>query len=208
MTEEIWKDIEGYEQFYQISNQQRVKSLDRTVICKDGQIKPIKGRILKQRVDNRGKGYYIVTLCRRAIKVDFSIHRLVALAFIPNPDNLPEVNHIDGDTRNNDISNLEWCTHQQNCLHAYKANLRQPPRAALGKFGSQNPLSKTVGQYTTDGKLVALYGGACEAARILGWSQGMISNACRGEVATYKSYIWKYESKAAPKRNQTRTNYV
>ena len=197
MQEEIWKDIEGYEGYYQISTQQRVRSLDRTVICKDGQIKSVKGRILKQRINTCGKGYYIVCLCKEAVAVVFSIHRLVALAFIPNPGNLPEVNHIDGDTRNNDISNLEWCTHQQNCLHAYKANLRQPPRASLGKFGSQNPHSKTVGQYTTDGKLITLYGGACEAARILGWSQGMISNACRGEVPTYKGYIWKYEDKAS-----------
>lgn len=99
--QEIWKDIVGYEGLYQVSNMGRVRSLKRNII-------------LKPTSDMNGKGYYFVNLKRGNPK---KIHRLVAKAFIPNPDNKPEVNHIDGNTKNNKIDNLEWCTHQENCVH-------------------------------------------------------------------------------------------
>ena len=94
---EIWKDIKGYEGLYQVSNFGRVKSST---------------KILANRLSKRG--YYIVTLYKNAKGVTKTVHRLVAQAFIPNPDNLPQVNHKDENKLNNRVDNLEWCTAKYN----------------------------------------------------------------------------------------------
>ena len=112
--EEIWKDIEGYEGLYQISNLGRVKSFPR----KGTQTK--KEKILKEKRDK--KGYCFVSLNNVGAK-PYKIHRLVAQAFIPNLENKPQINHIDGDKTNNRIDNLEWCNNSENQIHAYKKGL-------------------------------------------------------------------------------------
>ena len=105
---EIWRDIQGYEGIYKISNLGRVKSLNR--IDSLGRNVPEK---IKAIVDN-GNGYKVVNLKRNGKQKLFTIHRLVAKAFIPNPDNLPCVNHKDENKANNYANNLEWCTHEYN----------------------------------------------------------------------------------------------
>lgn len=111
---EEWKDIEGYEGFYQISNLGRVKSLERINIHSNGHRHIVKEKILKQSKNN--KGYYMVNLKKCGENKFSTIHRLVANAFVPNPDNKPEVDHIipisEGGTNN--ASNLRWCTHKEN----------------------------------------------------------------------------------------------
>ena len=114
--EEIWKDIEGYEGYYQISNLGNVKSLARNVIRSDGVIQPHKERIMDKRVSI--DGYYIAKLTVNRKSKSIGIHILVARHFIPNPDNLPEVNHKDLDRKNNRVDNLEWCTHQDNVRYS------------------------------------------------------------------------------------------
>ena len=109
--QEIWKDIEGYEGKYKVSNLGRVKSLQRI----DDNNHPVKEKILKPCSDTIGKGYLHVNLGRKGKAK--KIHRLVAETFIKNPENKPEVNHIDGDTKNNKVNNLEWVTHKENCIH-------------------------------------------------------------------------------------------
>lgn len=113
MTEEIWKDVAGFEGYYQISNFGRVRSLDR-IKC-DG-IR-MKGRIKKTHLDSCG--YEMVQLRKDGAIKHMSIHRLVATAFIPNPNNLPQVNHIDEVRNHNTIDNLEWCSvvYNQNYGH-------------------------------------------------------------------------------------------
>ena len=106
---EIFKDIKGYEDLYQVSNLGRVKSLKR--ISPQGHL--LKERIKKQ--SNRGGGYLFVTLCKSGIQTMYSVHRLVAEAFLSNPDNLPCVNHKDENKQNNCVDNLEWCSYQYNC---------------------------------------------------------------------------------------------
>lgn len=101
---EIWKDIEGYEGLYQISNWGRVKSLNYNRTGKEGILKPIP----------TNNGYMIIGLYKNRKPNQYSIHRLVAQAFIPNPDNLPQVNHKDEDKSNNCVWNLEWCTAEYN----------------------------------------------------------------------------------------------
>lgn len=106
---EIWKDITGYEGTYQISNYGRVKSLDREIHKNNGVIEHRNGQIMKLLLDK--DGYCILGLrIKNKIKKSFRVHRLVAEAFIENPDNLPEVNHKDEDKSNNCVENLEWCT--------------------------------------------------------------------------------------------------
>ena len=106
---EVWKDVVGYEQYYEVSNQGRVRSKSRTVHGMNEW--EMEGRVLRQA--NSGR-YWQVYLCVNGKGKSKSVHRLVAEAFIPNPDNLPEVNHKDENRYNNHIDNLEWCTHKYN----------------------------------------------------------------------------------------------
>ena len=108
---EIWLPIEGYENLYEVSNLGRVRSLERTVISKNGVTKKVSGKILKPMVN---RGYLMVTLCKNGIVRNCYIHRLVSTAFLPNPDKKPQVNHLSEDKLNNSVENLEWCTAKEN----------------------------------------------------------------------------------------------
>ena len=123
---EIWKDIKGYEGIYQVSNIGKIISLPR-----NGTI--LKKKKLKNILNNRG--YLCVNLSKNNIQKKNAIHRLVAETFIPNPDNLSQVNHKDGNKQNNCVENLEWCTCKENIQHARKTGL-------LNDYGSKNKLSK------------------------------------------------------------------
>lgn len=104
---EVWKEINDYEGLYEVSSLGRVRSLDRYVSYTNGQIHLHKGKVLRPGVCN---GYLQVVLCKNGEVKHPLVHRLVAEAFIPNPDNLPQVNHKDENPSNNTIDNLEWCT--------------------------------------------------------------------------------------------------
>ena len=125
--EEIWKDIEGFEGYYQVSNFGKVRSLDR--IIKNGETSTYlkRGMMLKQFVDSTG-AYWMVSLVKNNKSSTKSVHRLVAKAFIPNPDNKPQVGHKDEKTLknsgecNNHVDNLEWVTSSENTRHAIKNN--------------------------------------------------------------------------------------
>lgn len=129
-TEEIWKDIKGYDGLYQVSSFGRVKRIDKEIIVitphKGTFIKTWKGKILKPI-----NGIYLsVDLCKKNQTKRRNIHRLVAETFIPNIKNKPQVNHIDGNKHNNNVSNLEWVSSSENGIHAYKVLKRIPPRNA------------------------------------------------------------------------------
>lgn len=118
---EIWKNIIGYEGHYQVSNMGQVKSLNYN-------------RTLKERILKGGKGgggYYQVNLFKNGKIKRYYVHRLVGIAFIPNPENKPEINHIDGNKANNIVNNLEWVTSKQNTEHAFETGLRD-------KYGFRN----------------------------------------------------------------------
>ena len=112
---ELWKSIQGYEGLYEVSNLGNVRSLDRKVNQANGTIGNYKGKILKGETDNRG--YKRVRLSKNNKAKKFQVHRLVALAFIPNIENKPFVNHIDENTSNNNVNNLEWVTGCENMRH-------------------------------------------------------------------------------------------
>lgn len=184
--EEIWKDIPGYEGYYQVSNLGRVKSLDRIVPhprYKCGQF--WKGRISTIKIDRYG--YPCITLNKKSHIKTITIHRLVAKSFISNPENKPQVNHIDGNKLNNKVNNLEWCTSKQNTIHAWKTGL------CKSRLGSNSSLSKVVLQYDLDMNLLNKYNGSCEASRITGINRSSISAVCNGRGVTAGGYIWKHQ---------------
>ena len=158
--DEIWKDIEGYEGLYQVSNLGRVKSLKRQVVDTVGfRIVPesyLRGRLRY--------GYRIVSLCKHGEINRCMVHRLVAKAFIPNPENKPTVNHIDGVRNNNIVTNLEWATYRDQQLHKYRVLHSKKGRAYLGKLGKEHNKSKTVYQILNN-KIIAEFGSTREAER-------------------------------------------
>lgn len=111
---EIYKDVKGYEGYYEVSNLGNVRSINRTVKSKFGTYYHIKGKCLKKQISN--KGYYTVILCKNHKKKLYSVHKLVALAFINNDNNYPCVNHKDCNKLNNNADNLEWCAYSYNNL--------------------------------------------------------------------------------------------
>ena len=122
--EEIWKDIARYEGLYQASSKGRIRSLSHYARNNpNGGQRLITGRILTPY--KIPSGYLIVKLSKGEKREKISVHRLVALAFIDNRYNLPEVNHIDGDKTNNNIENLEWVTHKENQNHMYDSRLNK-----------------------------------------------------------------------------------
>lgn len=184
--EELWKDIAGYEGLYQVSNQGRVRSLDRYVECVDT-YRHYKGRIMK--LDKRKNGYLQVNLKRQKLNKQFLIHRLVAQAFIPNPDSLPCVNHKDENKENNNVDNLEWCTEAYN--NEYGEGHKKRSENAI-KYAIKNQ-SKAVLQFSLNGEYIAEYYSATEAGRKNNCRQGGISECCNGKQKTAYGYIWKYK---------------
>ena len=126
--EEIWKDIKEYEGLYQVSNLGRIKSLPR-----NGTVQVVK--ILNPCKDTYG--YLRIKLSKNNKAKKYQVHRLVAQAFIPNPENKPQVNHLDGNKLNNYYKNLEWCTNGENQIHSYVLN---PNRWNIFKYN--NPRKK------------------------------------------------------------------
>ena len=178
---EIWKDIKDYEGLYQVSNWGRVKSL---CFGKEKMLQPVKHK----------NGYLYVSLGRKKI---ISIHRLVAEAFIPNPNNLPQVNHKDEDKTNNFVGtpendykdgNLEWCDCKYNINYG-----THNKRVSDTQINDQNK-SKKVIQFTLDGEFVREWPSVNECRRN-GFNQGHVAACCRGntKLKTYKGYKWKYK---------------
>lgn len=124
MEMEIWKDIAGWEGFYQVSNLGRIKSLGRNFVSgrASSTVRYLEPHIKKQ--SENGNGYLIVYLKRNGTRTKYYVHRLVAQAFIPNLFNAPIVNHRDGDKRTNISTNLEWMSGSENTQHYYKGRER------------------------------------------------------------------------------------
>lgn len=181
--EEIWKDINGFEGMYQISNLGRVKSIERTVIDKNNNIKYIKEHIMSS--SNNGNGYLSVMLYKDNKGVRKLIHRLVAQAFIPNPQNLPEVNHIDENRGNNVVTNLEWIDYLTNRTYGTR----------LERLSASNTIHAPVVQYDLDFNYIAEYKNAIQAAKALGFDKrGSAIYECANKKANIAyGYIWRYK---------------
>lgn len=178
---EEWKDIPGFEGKYQISSFGNVKSVDRILPHKTYGTWHIKERILKPHWNGQGNSkYQCVHLQSGNGKMScISIHRLVAEAFIPNPDNLPQVNHIDGNKANNAVSNLEWATGQENTNHAWRTGLCKPIVDAK---------RRPVINLDTGERFDSL----ADAERSFGASFGAISHVLNGKHKRAHGYRWAY----------------
>lgn len=182
LPNEIWKET-SYNSNYMISNYGRVMRIHK---CK-------RSIILKQ----KQKNYLCVNLGCNGKTKTILVHRLVALAFIDNPLDKPMVNHIDGNKYNNCVSNLEWCTRQENAIHSVKVLGNIPPissRILINQFGVNNLRAKPVLQIK-DGNILAEYECIHDAALEIGVSHSGISRCCNGKQKLSKGFEWKYKEK-------------
>lgn len=161
--EEIWKDIEEYEGLYQVSNQGRVKSL-----------KYGKERILKPAPNS--DGYLFVVLCKDGKTKTYFVHRLVAMAFIPNPEGLPCINHKSCIRTENNVNNIEWCDHSYN--NSYGARVEK--------------YSKPVIQMSLNNEVLTIWPSASEASKKSGFNTSAICRCCQGKLQTHKGFKWEY----------------
>lgn len=162
----MWKTIENFEN-YEVSDLGQVRNKKT-------------GRILKPNLV--GKGYYKIDLHKNSKRYCFLIHRLVAQAFIENPNNLPQVNHIDEDKENNNVSNLEWCDANYNNKYGTRTQ-----RAILSH-------NKAILQYSLDGKLIKEWSSIKDAGDTLHIDRGDISKCCNGKQHTAGNYKWKFKN--------------
>lgn len=172
MSKEIWKDIPGYEGRYEVSNLGRFKSINRKINVFNKAKRALPDKIFEPHKDCRGYG--IVTLGRKS----YRSHRIVAKAFIPNPKNKPQVNHVDGNKMNNCVDNLEWCTASENIVHRYHILHKGTKKVICVETNER-------------------FNSITEAARVKGCSVTEISRICSGSglkrnVHTSGGYHWKY----------------
>lgn len=177
---EIWKDIPNYEGLYQVSNKGNVLSLN----AYGHKIK----RPLKQYINSFG--YPVVVLNHNKIPKYVAVHILVAKAFIPNPNNKPQVNHIDGNKTNNTVDNLEWVTSKENIQHAIRTGLSNP-KGYKDQFGKDHVASKPVLQYDMCGNFIKKWDCQSDAARYYHCNPSMISSCIAGRWRSCKGFIWK-----------------
>lgn len=179
---EIWRQAVGYEGFYEVSTAGRIRSLR----CKKAPSKLLYPRI------NR-TGYYCLTLCVKYKRWDGELHRLIALTFIPNPENKPCVNHKNGIKTDNRIQNLEWVTRSENMKHAVKMGLINfKDRKQVDRSGALNPMAKSVIQYDLTGNKIQEYETLTKAAQSVGGCRVAIRNCAEGKTKKSSGYIWRY----------------
>ena len=180
--QEVWKSVVGYEGYYEVSNLGNVRSVDRIIVDSNGFKRRCYGKNIKLRVDH--KGYLFVCLHNRRPNY-FRVHRVVAMAFIPNLNNKPCINHMDENKRNNCVDNLAWVTRSENDSWGTKPVIQA--RRAKKQF------SKPVIQFDAKMNPVKLWESATRASVELGMSYGGITQSCTKKP--YKKtggFYWRY----------------
>ena len=174
---EEWRSIEGYEGLYEVSNFGRVKSL--AIMWQNGRVR--EERILKE---NLHFGYAHVTLCKNGTQKQWRVHRLVAIAFIPNPENKPFIDHINTVRNDNRVENLRWVTRQENYDNP------------ISQKAQKESVARHVFQYDLEGNLLNIFTSITEASSKTGVRISAIQQSCSGYMMTAKGYIWRYKEDA------------
>lgn len=188
--EEIWKDIDGYEGLYQISNLGNVKSLN---YCGRGYAKN-----LTPKCNNSGRLW--VELAHNKNRKPMLIHRLVAMAFIPNPNNYPQINHMDENPKNNRVDNLEWCTCSYNIQYSAKRHPGRKRRSAprtkpiARRSGVPYKHKQEVFQFSKAGEKIRSYPNLLAVCAENNWPQSHLLECCTGKRKTAYGYIWRFAS--------------
>lgn len=179
-----WKPVKDFENEYMISNSGILKSLEREVPGKLGSKRIITEKIISA-TDN-GKGYLAVALYKDGKRYFRKMHRLVAEAFIQNPDNKPEVNHIDGNKKNNNVDNLEWVTTKENCIHRQQTGLGNIEAATIAKYKAIAKIDLQTGS------IIQIYKCIKDVAEELKCGPTPIIDVAKGKRKSYKGYGFKY----------------
>ena len=167
----MYKSIKGYEGIYEINELGKISSIDRKVKSKDGKIMKFKGRDLKPQISK--KGYSIVRLYKNGVAKNWKVHRLVAEAFLPNPDNLPEVHHLNHDTKDNRAENLKWVTIYEQRDDHWKAAISKANGTKLHVVG--HGIDK-------------IFISSLEVERELGIANSYVSQTAKGKFKQAKGY--------------------
>ena len=193
MEQEIWKDIEGYEGKYQVSNCGRVKSLSRFVERKGQPPTYLSERIISTHIH---KGYKIVHLYSNNKEKTFSVHRLVASAFIPNPNNFPHIDHINTIRIDNRVENLRWVNRSMNMMNEITHKKRSEywkEKTKKGKNVCVERKKRKVIALDENYNIVYKFNTITEAAKFINRNHSNICIACKDIRKTSKGFHWQYE---------------
>lgn len=192
---EQWKSIDGYVGIYEVSNLGRVRGVDRVYMRKNGSPYRKKGTILKPCLSN--SGYLFVCLKNNNARSNCYVHRLVASAFIENPDEKKEIDHINGIKSDNRLCNLRWVSRSENLTNPICIAHRSGANSHFyGKTGAHSPVSKAIDQYTLDGVFVRRWESFAQLYRECRYDRGLLINTCRGRRKEAYGYAWKYADEA------------
>lgn len=190
---ECWKDVNGFEGVYQISNKGNLKSSDRYVDGKSGSRRFQKGKYQKPEITRKGYHRYTLSISRNQ-SVRKLAHVLVAEHFISENNHKAQVNHKDGNKDNNSIENLEWCSNLENMRHAIENGLVKPVYGTIRKKKGESPVSKKIAAYDTSKAFVGVYDSIIEASEQTGISRNAISRSINGRVKNARKLNFKLYS--------------
>ena len=190
---EIWKPIKNFEEFYEISNLGRVKKKERTYTNNLGYIVTFPEVISNGYFD--GIKYKYFTLYKDGVRKNIKIHRLVAEAFIPNPENLPQINHKDENPFNNSVENLEWCTAEYNINYGERNKKSSETKLSKGyKWNETQRLSnqKRVRKLDKDLNILEEFDSIISAAKSVNGDPGSIGNCCNRRSKSSYGFVWRF----------------
>lgn len=189
--EEIWIPIPGYEGYYEVSNNGRIRSIDRKIEVKNKGTSywvQLRGRLMRP---HHSRGYLVIALCRGGVSRTVPVHKCVCKSFIHNPDGLNEINHKNGDREDNRVENLEWCTRQYNIRHSYYVNKRKPS-------GCKPVLCLETGK---------VYPSCMAAGRALNINNSSIADVAKGIYKQMKGYHFVFADQINPRTGKRYAQY-
>lgn len=202
---EIWKDINGFEGAYQVSNQGRIRSCDREIVRSTGKSYAKKGILRKLTVGS--KGYLVVNLTTFSEQGVYLVHRLVAEAFLPNPTNKPCVDHINTDKLDNRAENLRWVTSLENTHNPVTLERVVKCAGSISKSGGSNKLSKKVYRFSLNKELIEEFPSTLEAAKAVGVKRYQIQACIYGTQMICADSLWALTPQY-PSLSESRTHYL